>query len=248
MPRVVHDQNVPKRVVHVIGNGDGAPLYLRKPRKGLKLACNQIQFEVPEKWATVMVDFKMMDTLMRYHNGDRSNGLSISGNWVLGYRPKRWMEAKPQFHMAKSNQIREFYTDLPQYTWDRSKGEDMGMGYTNWNCGHMATHYAANRLRAEEIHLYGFDSVFDFNMNSFTDLVLESDRGLMNSQRLSSNWRPIWEHMFKEWPDVSFVFHHTHDKFKIKTQSNVSCITYPKSERQLDRPEDVDFDQLGTTE
>lgn len=120
----------------------------------------------------------------------------------------------------------------------------MGMGYTNWNCGHMATHYACNRLKADTVHLYGFDSCFDFNMNSFTDLVLESDRGLMNSQRLSSNWRPIWEHMFKEWPDVQFVFHYYHDKFKIKTQKNVSAVVY-KQTKTPDRPEDVDFDSLG---
>jgi len=65
------------REIHVIGNGDSAPLYLNNKRHGIKLACNQIQFEVPEKWATVMVDFKMMDALTRYHNGDRSNGLAI---------------------------------------------------------------------------------------------------------------------------------------------------------------------------
>lgn len=242
--REVHGRNESKREIHVIGNGDSAPLYLKETRRGLKLACNQIQFEVPEKWATVMVDFKMMDALTRYHNGDRSNGLRIDGSWVLGYRPKKWMESKPQFHIAKSHQIREFYTDLPQYTWSRSKGEDMGMGYTNWNCGHMATHYACNRLKADTVHLYGFDSCFDFNMNSFTDLVLESDRGLMNSQRLSSNWRPIWEHMFKEWPDVQFVFHYYHDKFKIKTQKNVSAVVY-KQTKTPDRPEDVDFDSLG---
>ena len=82
------------REIHVIGNGDSAPLYLNNKRHGIKLACNQIQFEVPEKWATVMVDFKMMDALTRYHNGDRSNGLAISGNWILGYRPKRWMDQR----------------------------------------------------------------------------------------------------------------------------------------------------------
>jgi len=230
------------RTVHIIGNGDSSSLYLKEKRKGLKLCCNQVAFEVPDKWATVMVDFKMMDALTRHHKGDHSRGLHIPGNWVLGFRPKKWMQDRPNFYMAKANQIREFYTDLPRYTWDAAKGENMGSGYTNWNCGHMATHYACNRLKAEVVHLYGFDSVFDFNMNSFTDLVLESDRGLMNNQRLSSNWRPIWEHMFKEWPNVSFVFHYYHDLFKMETQSNVSVSIYEKKERE---PEPVDFDSLG---
>ncbi len=135
--------------------------------------------------------------------------------------------------------------ELRRYTWDKSKGEDMGMGYTNWNCGHMATHYACNRLKANIVHLYGFDSVFDFNMNSFTDLVLESDRGLMNSQRLSSNWRPIWEHMFKEWPNTKFIFHYYHDKYKIKVQPNVETVVY-KQTKIPDKPEDVNFNELGT--
>ena len=219
------------RTVHVIGNGDSSSLYLKEKRIGLKLTCNQIPFEIPDKWATVMVDFKMMDALTKYHSGDYSNGLAIPGNWVLGYRPQRWMGDRPNFYMAKAPQIREFYIDLPRYTWDPQKGEGKGQGYTNWNCGHMATHYACNRLKADTVHLYGFDSIFDFNMNSFTDLVLSSDRGLMNSQRLSSNWRPIWEKMFLEFPNVNFVFHYHHDKFKVKIQKNVEARVYKRDER-----------------
>ena len=230
------------KVVHVIGNGDSASLYLRHPRKGLKLCCNQVPFDVPDKWATVMVDFKMMDALTRGFKGDPA-GLHIPGNWVLGFRPKKWMEARPNFHMAKAPQIREFYTDLPRYTWDTTKGEDMGRGYTNWNCGHMATHYACNRLKADEVHMYGFDSIFDFNMNSFTDLVLASDRGRMNTQRLSSNWRPIWENLFKEFPNIKFVLHYFHDAFKIKAPSNVEAIVYSKNEKQ--KPGPVDFDNIS---
>jgi len=230
------------RVVHVIGNGDSSSLYTRQPRKGLKLCCNQVPFEVPDKWATVMVDFKMMDALTRAKKGDPT-GLTIPGNWVLGFRPKKWMESRPNFHMQVASQIREFYTDLPRYTWDVNKGEDMGKGYTNWNCGHMATHYACNRLKADEVHLYGFDSCFDFNMNSFTDLVLQSDRGLMNNQRLSSNWRPIWENMFKEWPNTKFVFHYFHNAFKMKTQPNVEAIIYSKKETIA--PDPVNFDNIS---
>ena len=229
------------RVVHVIGNGDSSSLYLRQPRKGMKLCCNQVPFDVPDKWATVMVDFKMMDALTRGYKGDPA-GLHIPGNWVLGFRPKKWMEARPNFHMSKASQIREFYTDLPGYTWDRSKGEGMGNGYTNWNCGHVATHYACNRLKADEIHMYGFDSIFDFNMNSFTDLVLASDRGRMNTQRLSSNWRPIWENLFKEFPKVQFNLHYFHNKFKIKTSPNVQAIVHTK-EKQEAQP--VDFNNIS---
>ena len=64
-------------------------------------------------------------------------------------------------------------------------------------------------MKAEEVHLYGFDSIFDMNLNSFTDLLLESDRSTQNTVRLNNWWRPIWENMFKEFPNTKFVLHHT---------------------------------------
>jgi len=229
------------KVVHIIGNGDSSSLYLKEKRAGIKLCCNQVPFEVPDKYATMMVDFKMMDALTRAKKGDPT-GLTIPGDWILGFRPKKWMSDRPNFYMMVAHQVREFYTDLPRYTWDTSKGENMGHGYTNLSCGHFAAHYALNKMKADEVHLYGFDSVFDFNMNSYSDLVLESDRGLMNSQRLSGNWRPVWEGMFKEFPNQKFVFHYFHDAFKVKTQPNVSAVVYKKIDR---KPPPVNFDTLG---
>ena len=58
----------------------------------------------------------------------------------------------PDYYMKVSKQVKEFYTELPNYA----------ANYTDFNCGHMAAHYSANKLKADEIHLYGFDSIFDF--------------------------------------------------------------------------------------
>ena len=44
---------------------------------------------------------------------------------------------------------------------------------------------------ATEVHIYGFDSLFDMNLNSFTDLLLELDRSDNNTYRLNNNWRRI---------------------------------------------------------
>jgi hypothetical protein len=90
--------------------------------------------------------------------------------------------------------------------------------------------------------MYGFDSIFDFNMNSFTDLVLASDRGLMNNQRLSSNWRPIWENLFREFPETTFKLHYFHSAFKIKQSDNVEAVIYKK---QKEEPKEVNFDQIS---
>ena len=198
------------RVAHIIGNGPSCGLY--KPAKGLKITCNVPPFEVSGAYTTCIVDFKMMKAI---HEGS----IVLPGDWTLGFRPKKWMEMKPQFYMKHAHQVKEFYTHLPEYA---GKG---GQGYTNFNCGHMATHYTAAKLKADEIHLYGFDSLFDFDLTSTSDAILNSDRGLVNNNRLIDNWRPIWKGIFDEFKDVQFVFHNKHDKMKIKQPKHVDIVT-----------------------
>ena len=198
-----------KKVVHVIGNGDQASLFHKEHRTGMKLTCNIPPWPVAGAYGTIMVDFKMMRAL---HEGS----LTIPGDWILGMRPKIWMDQQPSFFIKHSHQVKEFYTVLPKYV----------ANYTDFNCGHMAVHYAANKIKAEEIHLYGFDSIFDFNLRSCSDFYLGSDRGNMNTNRLANNWRPVWQNMFKEFPDTTFVLHHIHDAIKFQVPDNVEVMTY----------------------
>lgn len=211
------------RTIHIIGNGDNASLYGMKERKGLKIPCNQTPFEIPDKWATAMVDFKFMNALMQGH-------VVVDGRWICGFRPSKWCEMHPNFYMKHAHQIREFYTVLPKYA---IPGKDVGQGYTNFNCGHMAVHYACNKLQADVVHMYGFDSIFDFNMRSFSDLVLNSDRGNTNTNRLATHWRPIWTHMWNEFPKTEFVLHHTHNAFKVPHGDNVRCEVYTKAKETI---------------
>ena len=197
------------KVVHVIGNGDQASLYHHQQRTGMKLTCNIPPWPVPGAYGTVMVDFKMMRAL-------NEGSLQIPGDWILGMRPKIWMDQKPTFYLKHSHQVKEFYTVLPKYV----------SNYTDFNCGHMAVHYAANKVKAEEIHMYGFASNFDFNMRSCSDFYLNSDRGNMNTNRLANNWRPVWSNMFKEFPNTHFIMHHIHDAVKFPVPDNVSVKTY----------------------
>ena len=138
------------RIVHIIGNGDSHNFY--KPSKGFKLTCNLPPREIANVFATCIVDFKMCKAL------DDGEVNLDSFEWVMGARPKKYMEMKPDFYMRNAPRIKEFYTVLPKYA----------SNYTDFNCGHMATHYAANKLQADEIRLYGFDSMFDFNLISST--------------------------------------------------------------------------------
>ena len=208
------------KVAHIIGNGDQAVLYEKEPRKGIKIVCNQTPFDIPDKYVTAMVDFKFMNAL-------KEGTVKVNGQWILGYRPKIWMEKNQTFYMKHASQIKEFHTELPKYAC-LNEPNNIGQGYTNWNCGHLATHYACTRVKAEEVHMYGFDSIFDFNLRSYSDLVLNSDREGMNTNRLAGNWRPIWEHFFRQFKDVKFILHHIHDAFKIKVPDNVSVRVYKK--------------------
>lgn len=214
------------RTVHVIGNGDAAVFFNETPRKGLKLACNLAPFAIENLYASCMVDFKMMKTI---HKGD----VDVPGEWILGARPKMYMEKNPTFHMQRTNQIKMFYTKLPKYA----------ANYTDLNCGHMAVYFAAQHLKAEVIHMYGFDSIFDFNLRSYTDVFIKSDRGNMNNNRLTNNWRPLWQNMFKDFDGsgkhhkCEFVLHHTHDNLKFKIGNNVSIEKYGRRAEITEKPE-----------
>lgn len=202
------------RVVHIIGNGDCATFY--KPAPGIKLTCNMPAFDIADVYGTVMVDFKMMKALSE-------GSLKLDAyDWILGMRPKKWMEIQPSFYLKYAKNVKEFYTELPPYV----------ANYTDFNCGHMATHYAANKLKADEIHMYGFDSIFDMNLRSVTDLYLHSDRSPLNTHRLNTNWRPIWGNMFKEFSNTKFVLYHKHNDIKVPKPDNVFIDTSRASNKK----------------
>ena len=119
-----------------------------------------------------------------------------------------------------------FYDRLPSYA----------ANYTDLNCGHFAVYFACCRLQADVIHMYGFDSIFDFNLRSFTDTFINSDRGGMNNNRLANNWRPLWQNIFKDFSDgrTEFVLHHMHNNLKFKIGKNVTIETYGKREEILE--------------
>lgn len=202
------------KVVHIIGNGDAAHFYNDEPRKGLKLTCNIPPFPVEGAYGTVMVDFKMMRALTR-------GELTLPGEWILGMRPKIWMEKNPQFHMMMAPQIKEFYLTLPKYV----------ANYTDFNCGHMATHYACAKFKPDIVHMWGFDSNFDLNLRSCTDFYLNSPRDVETNVRLSNNWRPVWSNMFNEFSNIKFVLHHFHDKLKFPVSENVTVEIHSKKKK-----------------
>jgi len=197
------------RIVHVIGNGDSAWCYNREPRKGLKLTCNLPPFEMTNVFATTMVDFKMMNAVAK-------GEIIVPGQWILGMRPKIFFENNPKIKVKFSSQIKTFYTVLPKYC----------PNYTDLSCGHFAVHYAANTYKPDEIHMYGFDSIFDFNLRSSSDFFMHSDRENVNNNRLASNWRAVWPGIFDEFKNVKFVLHHIHDSLKVQMSDNVETRTY----------------------
>lgn len=194
------------RVAHVIGNGDNASMY--KPAKGLKITCNLPPFEVRNVYTTTIVDFKMCKAM-------DEGSVVVPGEWIMGARPKKYSELNPGFYMKFAPQIKGFYLTLPKYV----------SNYTDFSCGHMAAHYTANSLKADEIHLYGFDSMFDFNLRSSSDFYMNSDRGDMNNARLTNNWRGIWPNLFAEFPNVQWVLYHKHNAIKFPIPENVEIRT-----------------------
>jgi len=199
------------RVVHVIGNGDSADLYNNTERKGLKLTCNLPPFPVENVYGSCIVDFKMMKAITE-------GVIDVPGEWILGYRPKIWMEKHPDFYMRRAPQVKEFFTKKPEYV----------ANYTDFNCGHMAVYYAIKKFNPTEINIYGFDSIFDMNLRSSSDFFMISDRQANNNVRLNGNWRPIWVKLFNEFNSINFKLHHFHNQIKFEVGNNVEIITYGK--------------------
>ena len=205
--------------IHILGNGDNAAFFrpLMKERDGKLMICNIPPMEVENVYACAIVDFKMMKNLTKeVVNLDQYQ-------WVLGNRPKIWMDKNPTFYIKHSHHIREFYTDVPKYC-----GKPAAQAATNFNCGHMATHYSARKHKCDEIHMWGFDSIMDHSMRSYTDTVLPSERNNTNNYKLLEVWRPIWMNLFKEFSDKKFVLHHNHNKAKIKLPPNVGVEVHSK--------------------
>ena len=194
--------------VHVIGNGKSASFFDHNS-KGLRITCNLPPMAVENVYATILVDFKMMRAIAE-------GSVTVPGMWVCGYRPSIYVNDNPSFKMKYARQIRENYLALPKYV----------NGYTEFNCGHVATHYAASKFKPKEIHMYGFNSMFDADVSSCTDFYLESDRREFNNYRLTNNWRRIWPQVFAEFPDTNFILHNKHDKIKFSVPKNVSIITH----------------------
>lgn len=203
--------------VNVLGNGNSAGLF-KRGQPGKLLVCNMPPFEIPrnEVHATCMVDYKMMMALAK---GQVKLDMY---DWVLGNRPRHWMEMNPAFYMKYSGCIKTFHTHVPPYA--QLPGQSPQQAATNYSCGHMALDYACRKMKAEEVHVYGFDSMFETNLESFTDLLLESDRSTQNTHRLANNWRPIWGKFFTEFKDTKFFIHHTHDRIKFGAPSNVEIV------------------------
>ena len=193
--------------VHVIGNGKSAGLF-NHDAKGVRITCNLPPFAIENVYATAIVDFKMCGAI-------RQESVTVPGMWVCGYRPKIFAQNNPAWYIKHAKQIREFYTTLPDYV----------KGYTAFNCGHLATHYAVTKFSPKTVHLWGFDSMFDMDMTSCTDFYLGSDRSDHNTHRLANDWRGIWPQIFNEFPDTGFTLHGKHDKIKFKIPNNVTIET-----------------------
>jgi hypothetical protein len=206
---------------NVLGNGDNAHLF-KRGTEGKLLICNMPPFEVPnnEVFATCMVDYKMMVALANGH-------IQLDMyDWILGTRPRHWMEMQPAFYLKYAQKIKAMHTHIPKYS--QLSGQNTAQAATNYSCGHMAVDYACRVQKATEVHIYGFDSMFDTSLRSYTDLLLESDRSSPNTHRIASNWRPIWTKMFEEFDKTQFFLYHSHDRIKFPIGDNVKIIVEKK--------------------
>ena len=75
-------------------------------------------------------------------------------DWILGNRPRRWMEQKPSFYLKYAQNVRGFHTYVPKYA--QLPGHKLEEAATNYSCGHVAADYVCRIMKATEVHMYGF--------------------------------------------------------------------------------------------
>lgn len=195
-------------VMHAIGNGDSSFLFNNNKIPGLKMTCNLPPFPV-DAFATGIVDFKMMRAI-------QEGSLKVPGDWVLGYRPKLHLEKHQTMYLKHAQQIREFYLTLPKYC----------PNYTDFSCGHFIVHYMCTKFAPDELHMWGYDSIFNFDLRSCSDFYLQSNRDSPNTARLTNNWRNVWPHQFAEFPSIKFILHGKHTDLKIRVPKNVEVVVH----------------------
>ncbi len=193
---------------HLIGNGSSAWLFDHKS-PGLRLTCNLPPFSVDKAIGTCLVDFKVMKAI-------EDGSVQIPGDWIMGARPKKYCEQNSLFYMKFASHIKEFYTILPKYV----------PNYTDFSCGHMACHYLVSKHKPDVIHMYGFDSMFEFDLRSCTDFYLNSNRDNATTLRLTNNWRSIWPDIFREFKKTNFKIHSKHSSIKFDLPKNAEIILH----------------------
>ena len=69
-----------------------------------------------------------------------------------------------------------------------------------------SAHYAAEyliRIRCDEIHLWGCDSIFDNTVSSTTGNLIPQTNTC--DDRFIKNWRRVWNELHMKYPDTHFV-------------------------------------------
>jgi len=74
---------------------------------------------------------------------------------------------------------------------------------SRWNSGHHAVKYFCETQSVDQIHLWGFDSVYTEDLTSVQDSVIIRHR----RPNLNQHWRPIWNTLFDSFPNTEMIFH-----------------------------------------
>jgi len=70
-----------------------------------------------------------------------------------------------------------------------------------YNAGLYAVEHCVSR--ATQIHLWGFDSLFSTDVTSQMDAIVPRGK----RPPLHTRWRPLWQQLFEQNPNVEFVLH-----------------------------------------
>ena len=173
--------------IHILGNG---PSLLNFDKStGIRVGCNFAQPDLNPDW-TMIADIKPVKKLYE--------GYQLVCPAVLSERANDYIHKKTIKLSEDRIQIRRVVPFI--------KYEDI---HEKWgmNSAQHAVHYALEENQADEVHLWGCDSLWSTNIESSTDALVHKDLVFMNSQNIYFTWRDYWNRIFEDNPKTIFVVH-----------------------------------------
>lgn len=184
--------------IHILGNGPSLRLFDRDsyPNSDVFVGCNFSDTELRPDF-TVLIDVRAMKQFTR---GDNGYDLKIPA--VLSSRAYNYLDKDAGWNKVASGKIE--IKDVMPLERDRRIAKRLSM-----NSGQHATVYSIRKyVDQKEIHLWGIDSFWSYDLESMTDAIVRPNQKTNRVKpTVTRQWNGYWHKIFTDYSSHDFVIH-----------------------------------------